>query len=484
MLNELKTTDFKAATIRLFFDMINADGIIEDSEIVLFEKLKKKYNINATDVAYAHHLTTCEAIKILMEWQTLSNLAPQYKDPKQTSTEVFKDLIEISGCDNDRDLNEAKLLACVSLCLNGEAIPIKYKERNLRFSKKEIIYIASNKSNEIEAEINRSKRYIECLLSIYGYDFIYLPDTIAFLKEKAVNGLLTSILMFSKPLSLTEEDTTDEFVSEIQKITTEEFTSAFISSAGLINKLPPSLLVKIKSSTIPELDDTGEWHLNKYSDFIAIPIQNSVEEAVKTLPLNILMHTDGITSLVTRHLEEKLYCRGIHKTLIDYTIGKSLSNSVTSIIMNVWGRTKWISFVGIGAPHVNFKPKELAVYLLIAVLSLNPSHRGLFIGNDMVKIKEMEKLYSKIYTLITGKSDDNLYGTLGVHISKITKKIQMVENLFDRSRYLPIKSKYHYLLHIRPDLIYIRTTNNSGGDVSLLDWIQQQDLQKDIIDNL
>lgn len=176
--------DFKKAITRLFYDMINADGIIEDDEITFLEELKRKYGISAEDVARAHQITTAEAIKILKDWKIneecnrskwIESDDESNESYKYTTDNAFKDIDAISGCDNDRDINEAKLLAALTLCLstqNGkfiyDAIPIKYREKNLRFARREIIYLSSEPHPEIDEVIRNSRKYIECLLAIYG----------------------------------------------------------------------------------------------------------------------------------------------------------------------------------------------------------------------------------------------------------------------------------------------------------------------------
>lgn len=478
--------DYKMAITRLFYDMINADGIIEDDEISLFEDFKRKYGISIEDIARSQQITTAEAIKILKDWKFTEETKPDFSYDKYTADNAFRDIDAISACDGDRDINEAILLAVLHLCLLTEkdkpvydAMPIKYREKKLRFARREILYLSSEPHPEIDEVIVSSKKYIECLLAIYGYDFIYIPDIIEFLSEKANKHLLMPILMFSKPLYLKEKEDATEFVSKIQSITTESFTRDFVRDAGLVENLRPSLLIKLKTSTIQEKDHHGEWHPVKYTDFLALPIQRSIEYTARLLPEQILGFTQEITSLVNRRLNKKLYSKGIHQTLIDYTIEKSISDNIESITIKRWGQRKGIIFDGLRNPFVSLQPKELAVYLMILLLSMRGTSKGLPMFSSR---RVVQDIYAKVYS---GRGDTipDLYNALNVQISNIRTKISGVLNTRDASIYSPEDLDGHYHLRINPEYVWIQNTNNAKERIPLRTWIKENGL-KELIDKI
>jgi hypothetical protein len=465
--------DYKKAITRLFYDMINADGVIEDEEIIILEDFKKKYGISSSDIARAHQITTTEAMKILVDWQSNEESLPEYRDSKYTAKNAFMDIDAISGCDNDRDINEAKLLAALNLCLSPApdgvaAIPIKYRERKLRFSRKEIIYLSSEYDESVHNDLKRSKKFIECLLAIYGYDFIYLPDVIEFLSKKAESKLLGPILMFSKPLYLREGEDAEKFVDDIQNITTEDFTRDFIRDAGLIDNLKPSLLIKLKTSTIHEKDDKGEWRPVKYTDFIALPIQGSVEHTARLLPESILGFTKDITSLVRRQLDEKLYCKGIHQTLIDYTVEQSQEESIKKIIIKRWSSPRspqGVKFVGLKDPFVGIQPKALNIYILIAMLSMSAKAKGIPFSPN----KDASAIFAMLY-----ERSPELYNGLNVQISNIRRSLDGKLNVHDAKLYSPQDVSLHYKLNINPDLVFIQDGRDADSCISLKSWIDQR----------
>ncbi len=468
--------DYKKAVTRLFYDMINADGIIEDEEIVILNNLKSKYGILTEDIVRAHQITTSEAIQILKDWQSSGEQSVEFKGSKYTTANAFADIDALSGCDNDRGINEAKLLAALHLCLltdaDGnpiyDAIPIKYRERKHRFSRKEVIYLSSEYDEKIHEDIKRSKKFIECALAIYGYDFIYLPDVINFLSKKAEDKLLKPILMFSKPLYLKESDDADKFVEDIQKITTESFTKDFVRDAGLVTNLKPCLLIKLKTTTIQEKDDRGEWCSVKYTDFIALPIQESIELTARLLSDSILWFAKEISTTVRRQLNEKLYCKGIHQTLIDYTVGQAVEEKTNKVVIKKWGNNRspfGIKFEGLRNPFQRLQPKDLHIYLLITLLSISSKSKGMpMTVNSRVRAVFQSFPYEKT-------SDP--YDALASHISNIRKALSCTLSIGEMELYSPLDNDGYYKITINPTTVYIQEEKDAIP-VPILDWIKDK----------
>lgn len=506
--------DFKAAAARLFFDMINADGVIEDNEILLLEGLgeyipfdkdgepidlpdftkeaneiirhgglRNKYRIEQDHILKSISITTSQAIAILKRWQdeVEQNELKYNKKYLFLAENVKEDLKTISGCDGSRSIEEAKLLAAVGLCLNNRlstefrAIPITYRERNLRFAKKEIVYLESEYNAEVNEDIIRNKPYIESLLTIYGYDFVYIPDIVKFLRNKAKSGLLTPILMFSKPFYYKDKKKANEFANEIQGITTEDFTETFSTAANLEEPLPPCLLIKVKTSTIESVDDDGKPKRTKYTDFIALPINGSVAESVRRLPENILDYTDGITSLVTKSLNEKLYCKGIHKTLIDYAVHKSSSNIVNRVVINIQGREKYVEFEGVAGSKVVMQPKEIVMYLLCIIFTAYG--KGVYGRKcDDHGIDRMIMAFEQIYKIASDGASTELYNkSFSVQKSKIKSKINDLRNFEDREKYNIDDSDGMIKVAVNPDKVIIRESY-SDKEIPLREWLIQRNI--------
>lgn len=507
---------FRAAAARLFFDMINADGVIEDNEILLLEGLgkyelprgengktldlpdfskeanrliragglRKKYDIGLEHVKNATGITTATAIQYLIKWQEKGEKDEVKYNPDSIfkTQNIIEDLRAISGCDGSRDINEAKLLIAVSLCLNENvpsymrAIPISYRERILRFARKEIVYLESEYDKDINDEITKNNGYIESLLSIYGYDFVYIPSVVDFLKAKAKAELLEPILMFTNPFYYQAKEQVTTFAQDIQAITTADFTRTFSRAANLDEDLPPCLLIKVKTSSIETQDTDNQIKRTKFTDFIALPINGSVIDSVRRLPDNILEHTEAITSVVTKTLNEKLYCKGIHKTLIDYAIHRSSSNVVEKVVITLQGKKKGIKFVGVAGGDVKTKPAEAVLYMLSILYSI--------LGNGICKRKndsdECNRIvsnYARLYKIATESDESiNLYTSLSPIKTGLKKKINELEKLTDKESYNINDSGSYIRININPEIVYIRNEYNNT-EVQINDWIRQRNFK-------
>lgn len=505
---------FKAAIARLFFDMINADGVIEDDEILLLEGLgdyeppkdktgrpirhpgftpeandlilagglRKKYRLSVNIIQDSLSLTTAEAISIIKEWQGKDEERQKRLDPKTVflTANIVEDLKIISGCDGNRSIEEAKLLAAISLCVNTgarsniRAIPISYRERNLRFAKKEIVYLESKYNEAVNGDIKKNKAYLSALLNTFGYDFVYIPDVINFLKKKASEKLLAPILMFTTPFYYTDSDAVKDFVRNLQDITTEEFTGTFTAASTIRESLPPCFLIKLKSSIVEECLSDGLSKKVKYTDFIAIPIENSVVDAARRFPENVLEHTDAIVSLLTKSLQEKLYSKGIHKTLIDYAIHKSSANILNQIVID--RRRNLVIFEGIDGGKLKMSKKELAFFLLFALYSSNRKGLNRRLSRSSAAGQTLTKIYDMIYK--PEKSDEKgVFESLTTYKNRIRKYISSLVKFDERERYNVPDRGDTIIMVFNPDIIKIQDYE-CNNPIPLLEWMKMKGINK------
>ena len=157
----LKLEDFKTAALRVFYDVINADGIIDDAEILCLEKLKECYGILCSDgtenlelVKKAHKLTFAQALNILKEWKkqyetnsngdviTNLNILPKH----QNTRELYNDVVKLATCDGGCSEKEALLLLAMDYILDDDNIDdevariISCKKNGLKFAGDPLIH--------------------------------------------------------------------------------------------------------------------------------------------------------------------------------------------------------------------------------------------------------------------------------------------------------------------------------------------------------
>ena len=102
-----------------------------------------------------------------------------------------------------------------------------------------------------------------------------------------------------------------------------------------------------------------------------MPINEGIVETVKILVDSILIHVKTMSTVVNRTQYKKLYCKGIHKTLIDFIVLRSSSNIVEKVVIYNTKKNKYVKFFGVDGGEKKFSPKELAIYVFILSCSIN-----------------------------------------------------------------------------------------------------------------
>ena len=291
----MQLNNFKAATLRVFYDIVNADGIIDVNEVSILDGLKKKYGItshygqeNPVLIKNAHSITLGEALTILAQWKQ-NEKYNEYAD-RYSAEEVYEDALCLATSDGDCAANEASILLAMQYLLkdncDAQAKVISCKTRDLKFSKNEIIYIADDDYHEEEQlQDEGTLDYITSKLKLYGFDFIYIPQVVKFLtqtleetkeqlqdegtldyitsklklygfdsvcisqvvkiltktSDKTINSeyetnandsVLSKIMMFTHPLLLSNADDIKQFTDSLKTVTTSEFTEYYFGKQG------------------------------------------------------------------------------------------------------------------------------------------------------------------------------------------------------------------------------------------------------------
>lgn len=437
--------------------------------------LYKKYGINDIIRRDATRLTSTDAIKILIDWQENGEKVERKYNPDSvlTTRDVITDLGILLMCNGRRGVEGGRLLAAVSLCLNSEepfcmrALPLSCGDSSFRFARKEIIYLEDKYDKDINEDITANRVFIESLLALYGYDFVYIPAVVGFLNEKAESGLLEPVIELVAPFSSKYEDWTRRIVRDIKNITTQDFTRIFCNLVGLEEYLSPCLLIKIKTSLIESYAAGGEPMRAKYADFIALPIAGCVSDTVRRWTDKMLRPIGVIPDG-----SQKLYCKGIHKTLIDYAIHRSNIGAAEKIVIKLQGKGRHIEFVGAHCGLLKGKPTEVVLYLLIIIYSV--SGDGVSKRGDSGDCDRVCNTYSRLYEIAT-ECDRyvDLYKSLPVTSSNLKRKIKALGGV---DRYNIVDCGKSIRVSVNPDIVYIRDSIN-GAESQLDEWLRQKEIK-------
>lgn len=467
--------EFNIAVVRIFCDMILADGYIAKEELVELAKIAKDYRLvkdtskkvktidDARQRPFPPRLLDSLDAKIIQEAYTIS-FAQALEDIKSWDKEhhddvslFVKQLSDLSQADGECSPNEARIRLAVQYILEKDAFVFSVN-KDYKFSKKEVIYIENDISNDnilktieidcqknelsdirigyeeyklssdnisnetnsfqtylseyynkINREIKANFLHYQRELKLLGFDFVYIPQTIDNLNHFGEGTeLLMPTLQIINPVKLYGREF-ERVIKILKKVQTHDFTNALLHECH--EKIPsatPSLLLKIKTSDVINSLDNQESHKQKYSDFLVVKIENgNVGNTIAKFLSIYLSITKRLSHMVLESYDNRVNIHGFEHTLLDYAVNKVYGKEVITRVEIDLSRPS-VSFVfGEGQTSVvmNLSARAMALYILIMYKALPQP-----IMNDMDFEKDvaLQKKYHNFYTLY--KECAKIYG--------------------------------------------------------------------------
>lgn len=450
-MESMNKSDFNKAALRIFYDMINADGYLVNSELIMLEKLKEKYSLSSQMAQEAHKMTFAQAVEIIKRWN---------EEKTDNTTKVFfEDLGKLSNTDGDCSSHEARILLTIHYVLKKKAQVFSLKRNNYKFAKKEIIYL-ENDFYPINNDISLNYPYYKKLLEVYGFDLIYIPEVVKYMVKKREERLLRSIMQFVNPLILTNDKDAQRLTEEIQEIETCHFTEALLQEyKELFFQLMPSLLIKVKSSSVPIEDDES---METFSDFLLIPLEN-VKSDIESFIQIYLSYAKNVTNLITEYSDSRFHCHGFHRTFLNFAASRAFGNDIIKrVVFDL--KSLEVHFEGVGK-SLKLAPKPFALYLFIVYIGGIPQH-----PKNKV-LTEITDRYNEIYYYKLNQEKKELYKNIGPALTAIRKGIKEIHRLPNREQYMPTKYKNKYIVPIKDkSIFFIIDPSFDDVEIPLTNW--------------
>ena len=501
----MQLEDFKIAALRVFYDIVNSDGIIDDNEILFLEKLKEKYGVLYSDgtenielVTKAHQITFVGALGQLKEWKKEHELDENGKRlhknvlPKYTTDNLYSDALNLAQCDGDCSETEALLLIALWYILDDDnidnevAIGVACKTKTLKFSRSEIVY-AEHQYEDCNDELQDAIRMslIKSKLKLIGFDFIYIPDVVKFLSRKnegarvqdsdeyeSTNSMLSKMMMFSHPMFLQTPNDSKRFTEELIQVTTADFVNDYLLENNENPEIVPSIVIKLKTSRIPAKSKSGIIQYEKYLNFLLISIENDVLSTVEQFIDRYLGLIKVVNPSFTLYNNERVSCKGFHKTLMDYVVYRSIVPRVSKVVFDLSrGKKKYLIFDGI--TEISMPPARFFLYMIIVAMS---KQIGVICKTyDNARQKEQNYLHERFDA---NKLQIN-YQQVGTYISKIKDDIDRALFIDNKGLFMPYKKKYDddvdkleetYRVKAPLDMFYVRKSKTE--ELPLEQYIQ------------
>ena len=187
--------DQRIALARIVYDLIMADKIIDDEEVVKFAKLFGEEN-NRILFHQAQELTFAKAIKLLTQPSDDNNdnevIRKVHADQRRRQAEKAANIVsETASSDGFCAPSEAILLLAIDYFLKkNNATYTKYDIQSFKLTdifigKRFVLYVDNNASSK-SLEVEQNYDLIVNLLASIGFQFIYIPKIVEQYKKKGL----------------------------------------------------------------------------------------------------------------------------------------------------------------------------------------------------------------------------------------------------------------------------------------------------------
>lgn len=413
----------RQSIFRVCSDLVKADKNIAWTEAEGITRICARYEIDLMDRVQSQQITTGEAFRILATQKT------------KLKEELLAQLKEIALADGTCSREEALYLLAAEYALKNADESHQYifsaPYENHELEDAQVIYLESKYEEGYNETISKNLRYIQSIMLIAGFRFIYIPD-IAERFARTDSKMLRQIISYLAP-SLTEED-----CAQVQKGLCE-MTTSYLRNELLCQEFG----VKIPLSTPLFLLKIGYGFAagKRMVNFLCIELEDDLIAQLDSLSEKLTsMHVPYRITVGNLGKEEGMAFSGFYKTLFNAVTQRK--GKRCSLIVHPYSHSQLLS-VNSMENKLQIGPKEAAFYLLLITESASEK-RGLWLaqeGKDYLRYLDyIQKRYAKIYTLLTAKDeapDITDWKIRNPILSKIRKAIRENDQIIEKESFMP-----------------------------------------------
>lgn len=309
------TVEQKIAIARIVSDMIKADNIIEESEIMDMKKIMMAYGLTQKHMSDARKIKFSEAVYNL-------------RDLSARERKKFFDCIyNLALSDNICVPKEALLLLALQYCLikddikdeAGHKLPQPYliscPSGESSMSDQYMVYLESAYDEERNRDLESNFKVLVSESRLSGFNFIYIPKMVEEFKGMDRQYVLDVISYMAPNL---EEQSVKNVYDRLCKITTAEFFHSVLEDKLQIradHNAPPSILINIGSSVVPYCAAAGS--VQYYTEFLCIPINSTTLSLVEEI-LNFYKSKVSLKMVILNDNQGQFKYFGFYKALFDF----------------------------------------------------------------------------------------------------------------------------------------------------------------------
>lgn len=473
----------KIAFARIMSDLIEADFIVEESEISMFEDIKDKYHISDCMLTEARSWTFADAIDTLSELKEYQkkclldeleaismsdgtcvpleaiqmvavryallrgckvfSVAPSLQTAKPNSTLSKQEVVLPS---QEEDNNERTVES------------VDYNLCGITINHMDVVYVDNQDSLDNPVVNDENFQIISDRLSLGGYNFVYVPHIA---RDFASLGdvYLRKVIRYMIPDVV--DDEVQNIAYSLATINTKRFCRDLLyKKIGIdLTNMGPSFLIKISESYVVRTHNTTRCLRTPFSNFLLLRCSDNAISDIDTFVRCYMNMLNCSVMVESKPPTRRFLYTGFHKTLFDLIAYVEEKQEYQLVI----DRSKF-------KITIYFKPKkdgkiieklfddrEATLYLMITYKSMRGG-KGLDWFGKANRRQELIKEYHRLYT---GKGQEREDYIDRVHISKIKKKISSCGyKMANVSSFLPVNDRgknysYYRINALDEDVIII-----------------------------
>lgn len=458
----------KTAIAILFMNLINADGIVYESELNDLKNIKKKYGLTSLHFKNANTMSLATAINKIV----IVARATEKKLPRSLYKEILDDLLKVAGVDGNISPDEAMICLALRYAYDFQDAHIfEYEHKSIKLAKKEVIYIDAGQDERTEILEKESEYYydnISSILGLYGFTYIDIPT----IKKQLMRSkdFLRNIIEYLYPSKATK-NVVDTLLKKLASVSPDTFGRQIMQEGGKMVTFPPSLLFKINESTIISSKDNK---LHTVFNLLQLPIkegyqvQNTIQNFIRKY--RSLVNQTKVNELFDK--EVKFNIRSFQRTLIDFYF--ALDKEVNNLLITIKKSGKLKCVLKFGELRETNMPAHLLSYYIL-ILYLEKKGMPLLKSGTKYENSEEWQKQQKIYDAISKALGDFKPFDNSLKKSKLSK----IQNPIKKVMYdLPNMDKYYPNLNRKTsefsiDMYMQVSININGKTYELADWVDK-----------
>lgn len=449
----------KIAFARLICDLIEADFIVEESEMEFFEQIisKEGFGISQSMLIEAKKMDYAKAVELLCELNT---------NERSKIVDVLK---KLSLSDGTCVPLEAIQIFALEQAMEHSAVVYSVPANDVAIDNMKVIYIENEDDTCVSSEIERNYRSISNEFALAGFDFVMIPHVVNDFNRMS-SQYLEKVVRYMIP-SVSDEKVAS-ICNDLRCMSTSRFCRELLDKKlnMSITDAEPSLLFKINESDIVHQFAADETERTCYANFLKIELRNDVLGQVIKLVDSYHKMISGSIFVDSKPKAQKFLYYGFHRSLFDLIVyGKEQKDYKLVFDFSELNEHKAnVYFLSIDGERINLKlnPQETALFYMIAKKSVECD--GLD-WKDKVEeglIEEYNEVYEKIgkgNRLAYDKPVGNL-NALVVNVYKdrtqtnhIRNQINTLNGIANKAMFLPEHDKKArtYKIKIKPAFLEI-----------------------------